>query len=61
MKNKNTISFLVLLIGIVLLLLTSILLEIDFFTRKAVRQIVVYFIMACQVWIMYRILKNVNQ
>jgi hypothetical protein len=61
MKNPNLISFLVLLAGIALLMVTSILLELDFFNRKIVRQIIVYFIMLFEAYVMFRILKNINQ
>jgi hypothetical protein len=61
MKNPNLISFLVLLAGIALLMVTSMLLELDFFNRKIVRQIIVYFIMLFEAYVMFRILKNINQ
>lgn len=61
MKNKNLISFLVLLTGIVLLIITSMLLDLDFFNRKTVREIIVYFVMMVEAYVMFRILKNVNQ
>lgn len=60
MKNPNLISFLVLLAGIALLMVTSMLLDLDFFNRKIVRQIIVYFVMLCEAYVMFRILKNVN-
>ena len=61
MKNKNLISFLVLLSGIILLIITSMLLDLDFFNRKTVREIIVYFVMMVEAYVMFRILKNVNQ
>lgn len=59
MKNKNLQSFIVLLAGISLLIATSLLLDIEFIKKQFVRQIIVYFVMAFQAFVMFRIWKNI--
>ena len=59
MRNKNLQSFIVLLAGIGLLIATSLLLDLEFIKKQFVRQIIVYFVMAFQAFVMFRIWKNI--
>jgi len=60
MKNKNLISFLVIVIGLTITMLTSLLLDWSFIQKHFFRQLIVYIFMLIQLYVYYRILLNVK-
>lgn len=60
MKNKNLISFLVIVIGLTITMLTSLLLDWSFVQKHFFRELIVYIFMLIQLYVYYRILLNVK-
>lgn len=58
---KFIINIIIILIGVLLMLATSLLLEIDFISHLAVRQIIIYILIVLELYITGRIIYLLNR
>jgi hypothetical protein len=61
MKNKNLISFLVIVVGLTITMLTSLLLDWSFVQKHFFRQMIVYIFMSIQLYAYFRMLSNISK